>query len=124
MFASVVFLLLLFLALRLIPRRSPPSGPRITRLDNAGITVGGLDATWSDVEQIVTYKRDFLAYDMVCIALNLRHSRCIEVWEEDPQFASMTTELERRFSSIPEGWLDQVCQPAFETNYRVLWRLE
>ncbi len=108
-------------AARLLPNRPPRIGPRISKLDDDGLTVAGSNANWSDIQEIVTYKHDFVAYDMVCIALQLQGSKWVEVWEEDPRFGTLTAELRRRFPTIPESWYHDVCLPAFKTNYRVLW---
>lgn len=78
---------------------------------------------WSDIDEIATYKDDLVGYDEVCLRF---HSTSWDEWfwlgEESPMFKDLEKMIRDQFSGIPENWFHDVAFPAFETNYRMLWK--
>jgi hypothetical protein len=78
--------------------------------------------TWDDVRTIHTYKRDFFAYDMICLAFEVAEGEWVEIWESMVDFELVDKEMCERFPGVPRDWFGQVMQPPFAPNDRVLWR--
>ena len=73
---------------------------------------------WPDVREIVTFKRDLLTTDCVCLAFRRGESDIYaEVNEEIPGFVALVVELPHRFAGIPPDWFNKVTQPPFATNW-------
>jgi hypothetical protein len=77
---------------------------------------------WGDVREIVTFKRDLVTTDCVCVAFRSAQSTLYyEVNEEIPGFVPLADELPRRFTDIAPQWFNRVTQPAFATNWTRLY---
>ena len=108
--------------------RLPHEPPETSvRLDDDGFAVmRGQEVLrpmlWSDVRKIVTYKRDLLACDQICVGLmGADEEDGVEVSEDTRGFQTFAEEMRRRFPSIPEDWFGEVMVPAFEQKWKVLF---
>lgn len=73
---------------------------------------------WDDVREIVTFKRDLITTDCVCLAFRMSdQDDYFEVNEEIAGFVLLTDELIKRFPSINRDWFGSVTQPPFATNW-------
>jgi hypothetical protein len=93
------------------------------RLDVNGFCLRGREVHWDTIRAIATHKRDLYIYDDICLAFQTETELWVEVSEEEPGFQLLVDEVERRFPSVPKDWFTAVMLPAFEPNYRVLWRM-
>lgn len=76
---------------------------------------------WTDVREIVAFKRNLLTVDLICFGFRVDESECcLEVDEECDGYEELVTEVERRFE-IESDWWSKVAFPPFETNFRTLW---
>lgn len=93
------------------------------RFDEHGFAVDGQRASWDAVEVIVTYKVDCIVYDQIVVAIRLEGDHGFILDEEacGPELIGLMEEARKRFATIPEDWYFEVMQPAFATNYKVLW---
>ena len=91
-------------------------------VDEHNFTVRGHAVAWPSVRRIATYKRDRFAYDEIFLAFETRPGEWVEVSEEDPGFNLLVAEMERRYPDLPRDWFGRVMHPAFQENYRILWR--
>ncbi len=73
---------------------------------------------WEEVLEIVTFKRDLLTTDCVCLAFRCSERNVYsEVNEEIPGFAQLIDELPYRFAAIDSEWFNKVTQPPFATSF-------
>ena len=75
---------------------------------------------WDDVDEIQTFKADLGIVDDIRLAVRVGNG-WYQLSEEDQGFMDVTEAMQRKFSSIPEGWYFEVMHPAFVANQRVLW---
>ena len=113
------------------PGGRPPPTPHMTFpgivLTADGFSFGVPDrppvqARWSDIDGIATWKVDLVTYDDIRLVFHLVGDRWIEVSEEQPGFVELCEKMQKQFPSIPEGWYLDVMQRTFATNLRVLYR--
>jgi len=104
------------------PERHPPNTS--ISIDDNGFSLSRISVRWSTVRTIATYKWDLWSYDDICLAFQVAEDSWAEVSEDEPGFRELVVEVERRYPSVPRDWFNSVVHPAFETNYRVLWRGE
>jgi hypothetical protein len=105
-------------------RRRPAEAVRILgdgfALDRDGVE--HFRVLWPDVLEIVTFKRDLITTDSVCVAFRTgKGDLYYEINEEIPGFASLAEEFTRQFSNIPTDWFNEVTQPPFATNWTRLY---
>jgi|WetSurMetagenome_2_1015567.scaffolds.fasta_scaffold432933_1 hypothetical protein len=80
------------------------------------------DVKWDSVEEIVAYKADLFAYDMICWEVTFEPGpETFEVNEHMVGFSELQKAAEARFA-IPESWWSTVAFPAFVPNPTILWR--
>src|SRR5688572_9314442 len=94
-------------------------------------TVGMTDANdaellwqceWNEVREIVAWKEDVFAYDLICIGLRISNEpNYLRVHEEADGWEELIEELERRYGVGMGDWWTQVAFPAFKENWTVLW---
>jgi hypothetical protein len=77
---------------------------------------------WSSVRTIRAFKRDFFAYDMICLAFEVGEGEWIEIWEAMVDFGPVDRRMREVFPTVPNDWHATVMLPAFSTNDAVLWR--
>jgi hypothetical protein len=78
---------------------------------------------WSDVAEIVAFKRDSFTVDDVCVGFRPDGSDRMFVCDEDmPGWTDLNAELERRFGIVFEDWWRVVEPTAFAENWTVLWK--
>lgn len=78
--------------------------------------------SWEDVRAIRGYKRDFFAYDMICLGFQLADTSWIEIWEESDGFLQVSEAVQEVYPDIPDKWYDNVMMPPFATNDTLLYR--
>ena len=91
-----------------------------------GYSIGDRFISRSDVVEIVAFKRDLLTIDQLCIGIGVGEPdedgelerEFIE--EDNPSYRSVLDDIEAHFQ-LKEGWWDDVVQPAFATNWAVIW---
>jgi len=76
---------------------------------------------WQDIEEIQTFKRDLITYDVICLSFRVA-SIWYEFWESDAGFQQLAKLMQAKFLSIPVDWYDDAMQPPFATNQRTLWQ--
>ncbi len=77
---------------------------------------------WSDVKEIVAFKRDAFAHDLICIAFRVSAAgEWWEIHEEMPGYQEILAALPAAFPGIRTDWWHAVAFPAFETNATLLW---
>jgi len=76
---------------------------------------------WSRVVTVVTYKNDNFSTDEIIIAFELaeRPGELLEVSEEWRGFHDLFPLLEEKLGLVP-NWYEEVMQPPFARNHRVL----
>jgi hypothetical protein len=80
------------------------------------------DVKWDAVVEIVAYKADLFAYDMICWEVTFDPGpKAFEVTEHMVGFEALQKAAEARFA-IPESWWSIVAFPAFVPNPTILWR--
>ncbi len=78
---------------------------------------------WADVKEIVAFKEDIFAYDLICLAFRVSdEGECFEIDEEMPGYKSVLMALPAAFEGIRTDWFQEVAVPAFERNPTTLWR--
>lgn len=81
-----------------------------------------LSVRWSAVRGIRTYKRDFYAHDMICLAFRVEGDRWVEIMETSPGFMEVGERMREAFPDITPSWYLDVMSPAFERNESVLYQ--
>ena len=83
--------------------------------------VGQTIIPWSDIIEIVAFKRDLLTEDQICIGLHVGDGENYEYLEEDnPGYKAIVADLELRFG-LDDGWWQRIAFPTFETNLSTVW---
>lgn len=84
---------------------------------------------WHHVEEVVAFKRDLFAYDLICVSFRVpdpatQEDFWYEVDEEMKGWKGLIEEMERRLEGVmkQEAWFKKVAVPAFETNALTLYR--
>ena len=77
---------------------------------------------WADVRTIRAYKRDFFAYDMICLAFEVRDGKWVQAWESMVDFPLVREKVHELYPNVPKDWFHEVMHPAFEPNDRILWK--
>jgi len=75
---------------------------------------------WSEILEIRAFKRDLFTVDQVRFTF-LMNGQWADVWEEQPGFTELVTQLETRFPSVV-GWESKIMHPAFARNETVLYK--
>jgi hypothetical protein len=80
---------------------------------------------WSEIEKIAAFKRDFFAYDLVCIAFETADF----VYEINEEMVCWPAFVEGISTHLPGclkagEWYEAVMFPAFKTNLTVLYSRE
>ncbi|QQS09669.1 MAG: hypothetical protein IPK69_03345 [Phycisphaerales bacterium] len=77
---------------------------------------------WDEVRQIVAYKDDVWAYDIINVAF-VTQDECLafRADEEFEGFCEFMLEFQRRFPDHNKEWYRQVMIPAFERCWTVVW---
>jgi len=80
---------------------------------------------WADVKEIVAFKVDLFAVDLICIAFRVSDDgEYFEIDEEMPGYKALLEALPATFPGIRTDWFSEVAFPAFATNATSLWRRE
>lgn len=87
----------------------------IVELDNAPHTIN-----WSEIDKIVAYKKDLVAYDLVVMEIVVGEN-ALKINEETPGWFQMIIKQKEIFETIPQDWELNIVQPAFAKNYTVLY---
>ncbi len=96
--------------------------------DDAGISfhpkVGPIFVLkWGEIDEIVTFKRDLVGYDTVCLVFVRENPKfTIEIDEEWTGFGKLVPELPGRYSGVAPDWYFKVMKPAFKANTTVLFK--
>ena len=67
---------------------------------------------WSEVEEIVAFKRDLYTTDCICLALAMPGGT-VEINEEMPGFVDWREAMEHHFGLTPD-WYIEIMTPVFE----------
>ncbi len=99
--------------------------PRVTTTESGFRLAGGchepLNTAWEDVVEIVAFKRDNWAYDVICLGFRLVGTEeFIEIAEDFPGYENFLKVVESRFT-LAEDWWQNVAFPAFQTNWSTIW---
>ena len=80
---------------------------------------------WNQIKEILAYKRDLFAVDLICLGFHLSDdANLYEVHEEMLGYKNLVETIESRFEVNPKDWWTKVAFPAFETNATVIWQKE
>ncbi|HEY4285954.1 MAG TPA: hypothetical protein VGN00_02535 [Puia sp.] len=78
---------------------------------------------WSEIQRIATYKVDRMTFDEICLDIFWNDWK-LTITEDTPGWGQLVIKLKGAFPTIPEDWFERVMQPAFATNYTVLYERE
>ncbi len=76
---------------------------------------------WSDISEILTYKKDLVTTDLICLGWKTYEDALIEVHEEMLGFKKLCESMLNKFKGISASWYMDVAHPAFETKLTILW---
>lgn len=116
-------------AVRSLAARPAPEPPRLeVRTDGFTLWYGGKALAtlgWEQIDRIATYKRDNYVTDEIMLGFEYAgadgRTMHLEVSEEWAGFQDLFGVLEERFPGLSPEWYMRVMQPAFESNYTVLY---
>jgi hypothetical protein len=106
-------------------RQSPPK--RALCPSDHGFSIrrdGGptTEVRWSEVVEVITWKRDLLTTDQICLGFRIKDRlRIVMINEEDEGWREIRVHLERHFPSIAASWHQEVMQPPFALNWKTIW---
>jgi len=78
---------------------------------------------WTDIERISAYKADRFTYDEICMEIT-SGGLTWTLNEDTPGWYQLLKRLADVFPSIPKEWDWDIVQPAFATNYIILYERE
>lgn len=76
---------------------------------------------WSDIDQINTYKKDVVIYDLAVIDI-ISEGHVLTINEESPGWFQLVLKLKEVFQEIPKDWDINIMQPAFEENFTIIYK--
>ena len=79
---------------------------------------------WQEITRIRGYKRDCLAVDLVCLAIECEDPQAFEVHEEMEGWQALEQALATHFDLRHEAWFPIIALPPFATNLTTLWQRE
>ena len=85
---------------------------------------GTTEIVWSDVGQILAFKRDCFAYDKICLAIGLNDDTAFEINENMDGWEELIKKLPDYLpgcKAMEEWWLD-IQTPAFELNLTTIYQ--
>src|SRR4051794_40173673 len=108
--------LLRHLASRFLPTRQRPA----VRVSDEDVTLleGGRQLerfVWSDVQEIVTFKRDLGMYNDIRLAFRVGGD-WIEISEDAEGWSALSAAMARRFPMVPPDWYERVRLPFLEAG--------
>ena len=108
-------------------RKRKAAEPMSVQLEEAGLTVSRGDeilfgVNWSDVREVVAFKRDQFVVDSICVGFRVDETdQYFEVSEDFANFEALLEALPRAFPGIQPDWYGSVMLPVFETNWMTIW---
>lgn len=75
---------------------------------------------WADIERLAVYKADLMTVDEIRMNI-IYNNRQITITEDTPGWDQFVTKTKAIFPSIQEDWDFKIIQPAFATNFTVLY---
>ena len=83
---------------------------------------GRITVRWSEIVEIVAFKHDLWAYDMICLGLRMDGTdEILEVAEECPGYQQWLQVVEGRFQLVDDWWR-RTAYPAFVMNLSTIWQ--
>jgi hypothetical protein len=76
---------------------------------------------WTDVEQLIAYKRDLLTIDVICLDIIFDNKR-MTINEDTPGWYQFIKKTKLIFPSIPVDWDMKIMHPAFQTNLTIIYQ--
>ena len=105
-----------------------PEGPKpVIHMEESGFSVTEgykviFQIKWTDVREVVAYKEDLFAYDVICVGFRLDDTDSYpRVTEEFIHYKELLQELPSEFPGIRTDWFTDVALPAFVPNWTTLW---
>jgi len=77
--------------------------------------------SWFELNEIIAFKKDLFAYDLICLGFRTNGDSFWEVDEECIGYTELLKELEKQFPGFRTDWFAQVANPAFALNRTTLW---
>lgn len=79
---------------------------------------------WSEIAEVVGFKRDCYTFDVVCVAFGRQNGPAIEIQEDWPDWQPFVEALPQYLPGClsPGDWYLEIIAPAFETKPTVLYR--
>ena len=77
---------------------------------------------WSDVHELVAFKRDIFTTDLICLGIRFGKDQWIEIDEEMTGFKIFIDAMSIHFNLREPAWWSKVAFPAFKTNTTTLWK--
>ena len=78
---------------------------------------------WGDISKIAAWKKDVLAYDLVCLGFQAVGRDDFFYCDENQHgWDTLLGELKNRFDVQSGEWLSQVLLPRFEEKFTIVWR--
>jgi hypothetical protein len=107
-------------------RLRPQTPALAVRVSSEGVALfeGGRQCAqfaWSEVQEVVTFKRDCLIYDDIRLGFRIGDG-WIEISEDVEGWSDLTAAIARHFPAAPTGWYAYVMLPPLETCYRLLYK--
>lgn len=77
---------------------------------------------WTEVQEIIAYKEDWLTIDCVCLGFRVSDDGFYyRVDEEIIGWDSLVKQLEQVYPNLTRTWWRDVAFPAFQTNLTTIW---
>jgi hypothetical protein len=78
---------------------------------------------WGDIGKIAAWKKDVLAYDIVCLGFQAADRDDFFYCDEHQDgWDTLVGELKNRFDVQSHEWLPQVLRPPFQEKFTIVWR--
>lgn len=111
-----------------LAKREDPSNGIIT-IQETGVEVRHPETVtsvqWSDLIEVLAYKRDLLATDLICLVLCASDGNVLEPHREMQGFVQLWRELETRFAGFKENFSQWILvSPAFDSEPTLIWKKE
>lgn len=78
-------------------------------------------AQWSEINKIEAYKLDQFTTDLLCVKIYLKNENAYNLHEDMQGFYILLEALKERLPSYSDEWYEEVLQPPFEENLKVIY---
>jgi len=77
---------------------------------------------WGNIVLVAAYKKNYFAFEVVCVQLQMSSGKKVEVSESDEGFAEFAARLTQRIPDVDKNWLHRLMERPADGTVQTLFR--